>query len=130
MGRQLLLQAVLILVNAFFAATEIAVVSLNENKLRKQAREGDQRAEKMLKMVAEPTGFLSTIQIGITIAGYLGSAFAADNFSDILVDWFVNTVGVKFISASVLNTISVILITFISLILPLFSANSFRNELP
>lgn len=77
---QLILQLVLILLNAFFASAEIAVISLNEGKLRRQVAEGDKLAQKMLKMVAEPTGFLSTIQIGITLAGFLGSAFAADNF--------------------------------------------------
>ena len=76
---QLLLQVVLIAINAFFAATEIAVISLNENKLRKQAEEGDGKAAQMLKMVEQPAGYLSTIQIGITLASFLGSAFAADN---------------------------------------------------
>lgn len=67
---QLILQLVLILLNAFFASAEIAVISLNEGKLRRQVAEGDKLAQKMLKMVAEPTGFLSTIQIGITLAGF------------------------------------------------------------
>ena len=80
LGQQLLLQFILILINAFFAATEIAVISLNENKLKKQMESGDARAAKMLKMVTEPTGFLSTMQIGITLAGFLGSAFAAGSF--------------------------------------------------
>ena len=87
---QLFLQLLLILLNAFFAATEIAFVSLNENKLKYQAEDGDKKAKKMLKMVQEPTGFLSTIQIGITLAGFLGSAFAADSFSDRLVNWLIN----------------------------------------
>lgn len=69
-GQQILLQVILILLNAFFAMTEIAVISLNENKLKKQVESGDRKAEKMLKMVTEPTGFLSTIQIGITLAGF------------------------------------------------------------
>lgn len=64
--RQLLLQVVLILINAFFAATEIAVISLNGTKLEKQIEEGDKTARKLLKLVEEPSGFLSTIQIGIT----------------------------------------------------------------
>ena len=73
---QLLLQIVLIAVNAVFAASEIAVISLNENKLRMQAEEGDKKAAVMLKMMREPSDFLSTIQIAITLAGFLGSAFA------------------------------------------------------
>lgn len=112
-GQQLLLQFVLILLNAFFAATEIAVISLNENKLKKQVEAGDRRAAKMLKMVTEPTGFLSTIQIGITLAGFLGSAFAAENFSDRLVRWLVNDCGLTSIPEATLDTLSVIVITLI-----------------
>ena len=76
--RQLLLQVILILLNAFFAAAEIAVVSLNGTKLRRLEEEGDKKAGKLLKLVEEPASFLSTIQVGITLAGFLGSAFAAD----------------------------------------------------
>ena len=78
---QLLLQAVLILINAFFAATEIAVISLSSAKLKRLEEEGDKTAPKLLKLVEEPSGYLSTIQVGISLAGYLGSAFAAENFS-------------------------------------------------
>ena len=67
--------------------TEIAVISLNAGKLRRMAEEGDKKAAQLLKMVEQPTGFLSTIQIGITLAGFLGSAFAADNFADRLSQW-------------------------------------------
>ena len=87
---QLLLQVVLIAINAFFASTEIAVISLNANKIRRMAEEGDKKAKQMLKMVEVPAGFLSTIQVGITLAGFLGSAFAADNFASKLTDWMVN----------------------------------------
>lgn len=110
---QLLLQALLILINAFFASTEIAVISLNDNKLRREAEAGDKRAKLMLKIAQSPTTFLSTIQIGITLAGFLGSAFAADNFAGRITDYFVNRVGVTIISASTINTLSVILITII-----------------
>ena len=110
---QLLLQVVLIAINAFFASTEIAVISLNANKVRKQAEEGDKKAKQMLKMVEIPAGFLSTIQVGITLAGFLGSAFAADNFASRLVDWMVNVQGVTSVSPDTLNTIAVIIITLI-----------------
>lgn len=110
---QLLLQLVLIAVNALFAATEIAVISLNETKVRRMAEGGDRKAAKMLRMVTEPTGFLSTIQICITLAGFLGSAFAADNFSDKLVNWLINDCGVSGVSPSALDTISVIIITLV-----------------
>ena len=78
---QLLLQVILIAINAYFAATEIAVISLNEAVIRHQAEEGDKKAARLLHIVEQPTGFLSTIQIGITLAGFLGSAFAADNLA-------------------------------------------------
>ncbi len=109
----MVLQLILIALNAFFASAEIAVISLNEVKLRRQAESGDAKAKKMLRMVEEPTGFLSTIQVGITLAGFLGSAFAAESFSDYLVGFLMNTCKVTFIAPSVLDTISVILITLI-----------------
>ncbi len=108
----LLLQVVLIALNAFFAASEIAVLQLNENVIRKLAEDGDKKAAKMLRMVSEPTGFLSTIQVGITLAGFLGSAFAADSFADDIVRWLVGC-GVTFIPEAVLDKLAVIFITII-----------------
>ncbi|MBQ4073757.1 MAG: HlyC/CorC family transporter [Clostridia bacterium] len=112
-GGLLLVQVALIAINAFFAAAEIAVVSLSETKLRHQADEGDKKAARLLKMMLEPSGFLSTIQIAITLAGFLGSAFAADNFSDPLVDLIVNKWGFTAIPEGTLNTLCVVLITLI-----------------
>ena len=110
---QLLLQFILILLNAFFAATEIAIISLNEKKLKARADDGDKKAAKMLNIIKDPTKFLSTIQIGITLAGFLGSAFAADNFAEHLSGWLITTFDVSASGASVINSISVILITLI-----------------
>lgn len=110
---QILVQVILIALNAFFAASEIAVISLNEPKLRRLSEAGDEKAKKMLRMVEDPTGFLSTIQVGITLAGFLGSAFAADSFSEYLVSWLINTCKITAIPPSVLDTVSVILITLI-----------------
>ena len=110
---QLLLQLILILVNAYFAATEIAVISLNENVLRREAEEGDKKAAKLLKIVEAPTRFLSTIQIGITLAGFLGSAFAADNFAGRIRDWAVLKWQLDAATAAAVNTLAVILITII-----------------
>lgn len=112
-GGLLFVQVILIAINAFFAAAEIALVSLSESKLRHQAEEGDKRAAKLLKMVLEPSGFLSTIQIAITLAGFLGSAFAADHFAEPLVHLFVDTWGWAFLSRSACHTICVVLITLI-----------------
>ena len=109
----ILLQIILIVVNAFFAASEIAVISLNEGKLRRQIEDGDKKAEKMLNMVGEPTKFLSTIQIGITLAGFLGSAFAAVNFSEHIVTWLVDSCAVTALSPTTLNTLTVIVITLL-----------------
>lgn len=110
---QLLLQLVLILLNAFFAATEIAIISLNEKKVKARADNGNKKAIKLLKIIKEPTKFLSTIQIGVTLAGFLGSAFAADNFAKGLSEWFVKTFDISSQNAGVINTVSVILITLI-----------------
>ena len=110
---QLLLQLVLIMVNAYFAATEIAVISLNENILRRQAEDGDKKAARLLKIVETPTRFLSTIQIGITLAGFLGSAFAADNFASRIRDWAVVKWQLDASAAAAVNTLAVVLITII-----------------
>ena len=96
--QQLLLQVILILINAFFAMTEIAVISLTPGRLRMQAEEGDKAAPKLLKLVEEPAGFLSTIQIAITLAGFLSSAFAADSFAGYLVDWVYTDLGFQSLS--------------------------------
>lgn len=111
--KQLLLQLILIALNAFFAATEIALISLNEKKVKAQAEDGNKKAKKMLKIIEEPTAFLSTIQIGITLAGFLGSAFAADNFGEMLSAWLVRIFNASAAMAGVINTISVVLITLI-----------------
>ena len=110
---QLLLQAVLILINAFFAATEIAVISLSSAKLKRLEEEGDKTAPKLLKLVEEPSGFLSTIQVGITLAGYLGSAFAAENFSGYFVSWVYDGLGFHALPEGVLNALAIVVITII-----------------
>lgn len=110
-GFQLLLQAVLIAINAIFASAEIAIVSMNEIKLEKLAADGNKKAKRLMKLTSKPAGFLATIQIAITLSGFLGSAFAADNFSEIIVDWLIG-LGVT-IKASTLDTIAVIVITII-----------------
>lgn len=111
--QQLLLQLILILLNAFFAATEIAVISLNEKKLKARAEDGDKKAVKMLRMIEDPTKFLSTIQIGITLAGFLGSAFAADNFAERLSGFIVKIFELPDSHAGIVNTVAVIVITLI-----------------
>ena len=105
------LQLFLILLNAIFACAEIAVISMNDTKLAKMAASGDKRAIRLVKLTNQPARFLATIQVAITLSGFLGSAFAAENFSGILVDWVVS-LGVK-IPVNVLDSIAVVLITII-----------------
>lgn len=111
--RQLLLQFILIALNAFFAATEIAVVSLNSQKMKALAEDGDKKAEKIVKIIDDPTKFLSTIQVGITLAGFLGSAFAADSFGDLLALTINEKFGITGSGADAIQTVSVILVTLI-----------------
>ena len=107
----ILLQVVLIGLNAVFACAEIAIISVNDNKLAKMAAEGDKRAVRLAKLTSQPARFLATIQVAITLSGFLGSAFAAENFSDVLVDWLIG-LGVP-VSAKVLDSVAVIFITII-----------------
>lgn len=108
---QLLLQLILIMINAVFASAEIAIVSMNDVKLEKLAEQGNKKAKRLVKLTSKPASFLATIQVAITLSGFLGSAFAADNFSEILVDAILKT-GIP-ISRSTLDTIAVIVITMI-----------------
>ncbi len=108
---QLLLQFILIFLNAVFACAEIAVLSVNEAKITKLEENGNKKARKLRKLTEQPSKFLSTIQVAITLSGFLGSAFAADNFAARLVDW-----AVKFelpVDRDVLQNIAVVIITLI-----------------
>jgi putative hemolysin len=108
---QLLLQAVLILLNAVFASAEIAVISLNSVALKQSAGLGNKKALRLVKLTEQPSKFLATIQIGVTLAGFLASAFAADNFAKYVVEIAIN-LGID-LPINVLNTIAVILITLL-----------------
>ncbi|MBH1939613.1 HlyC/CorC family transporter [Mobilitalea sibirica] len=101
----------LIAVNAFFAASEIALISLNDNKIKRMAEGGNKKAKLLFKLLGEPSRFLATIQIGITLAGFLASAFAAESFADPIVN-VLRDYNLP-ISASLLKVITVILITII-----------------
>ena len=108
MASQLTVLFVLILINAYFAATEIAFVSLNDAKIKSMAKEGHKKSKQIAKMLKQPSKFLATIQIGITLAGFLSSAFAADTFADKLTPILNN-----WIQFSGWRTISIIFITMI-----------------
>ena len=107
----ILLQVLLIALNAVFASAEIAVLSIHEARLERLAEQGNKRARRLFKLTREPAKFLATIQVAITLSGFLGSAFAADNFSEPLVDWLLS-LGVA-IPRATLDTISVVFITLI-----------------
>jgi putative hemolysin len=111
LGTEILVLIVLVILNAFFAASEIALISLNDNKVKMMADNGDRKAKMLYALLSEPSRFLATIQIGITLAGFLASAFAAGSFAVILADVLVD-LGVP-LSPAMLETISVIVITLI-----------------
>src|SRR5690606_10414917 len=108
---EIMILIILILVNAFFAASEISLVAVNDTKINKRAQENDKKSIKLKKLLDEPGRFLATIQIGITLAGFLASAFAADSFATPLANW-LNDIGVP-LSVSLLETVSVIVITLL-----------------
>ena len=108
----LLLQLILIFLNAVFASAEIAVISVSEARLVKLEEEGNKRAAKLKKLTEQPAKFLATIQVAITLSGFLASAFAANNFADDIVNWIVST-GFTALPPAALNSIAVIVITII-----------------
>ena len=108
---QIILQIILIMLNAFFACAEIAIISINDTRLEKLAASGDKKAIRLKKLTDSPTKFLATIQVAITLAGFIGAAFAADNFSEPLSAWLLK-MGVP-ISENILKSATVILITLV-----------------
>ena len=108
---QILLLACLIFLNAFFAATEMAFVSLNDAKISVKAKEGDKKYKKIEKMLKNPSKFLATIQIGITLAGFLSSAFASDVFASELAKVLFDLTHA--FSVTVWQNISIVVITII-----------------
>ncbi|WLR54505.1 hemolysin family protein [Mesobacillus subterraneus] len=111
MGIEIVVLLVLIVLNAFFAASEIALISLNDNKIKLMAASGNKKAKMLHNLTAEPSRFLATIQIGITLAGFLASAFAAESFAGRMAV-FLNDMGVP-LSQGMLELISVITITLV-----------------
>jgi len=107
----ILLQIFLITINAVFACAEIAVISMNDAKLEKLSKEGNKRAKRLMSLTSEPAKFLATVQVGTTLAGFLGSAFAANNFASRLVQWLYGF-GLN-LPFAVINTVSIIIITLI-----------------
>ena len=121
------LLVILILLNAVFASAEIAVLSMNEAKLKLLTEQGNKKAIKLTKLTRQPARFLATIQVAITLAGFLSSAFAADYFAEPLVSMLLQA-GIP-VPVKVLNTLS-LLLPFCYLISVWSSANWFPNGLP
>lgn len=111
MFSQLLVLIILILLNAYFAMTEIAFISLNDTKVERQAKDGNKKAKQVEKMLKTPSKFLATIQIGITLAGFLSSAFASDTFAAMLATGLNQAFPA--ISIDVFRGISIVIITII-----------------
>lgn len=107
----IIILVILILINAFFASAEIAFISLNDAKIELQAKEGNKKAKKIQNMLKNPSKFLATIQIGVTLAGFLSSAFASDTFADKLAP-VLNTY-LPNVSISTWKSVSIIIITII-----------------
>lgn len=109
-GRVILL-FVLIIINGFFSCAEIAVIQIGEGKLKKLSEEGNQKAKRLLKFKEDPSRFLSTIQVAITLAGFLSSAFASESFAG-MVDQLVRRFFPA-LSLDVIHPISIVLITIL-----------------
>ena len=110
----ILLQLIMLGLNAYFACAEIAVISVNENHINKLIEEGDKRAVKLKKISEVPTKFLSTIQIAITLSGFLGSAYATDNFAASLTGVFA-AIGIT-LPRSIAVFIITVLLSYITLV--------------
>ena len=104
---------VLIFVNAFFSMSEMAIVTLNDNKIDKMAAEGNKRAKQIQKLTENTSSFLSTIQIGVTLAGFLTSATAAQSFAEMLANAINSTAIVNVIPIGVISGLSTVVITLI-----------------
>lgn len=108
---QVIILLILILINAFFAASEIAFISLNDAKIDLMVKDGNKKAKTIAKMLKSPSRFLATIQIGITLAGFLSSAFASDSFADDLAPILYQ--AIPSLSFETWKGISIVIITII-----------------
>ena len=106
---------VLILINGFFAAAEMALVSFNRHKMKTAAEQGNKKAKHVLHLTLDSTKYLSTIQVAITFAGFLSSALAGSNLSNAVVNLF-NRIGIS-IHQTLAMVIVTILLSFVTLVL-------------
>jgi putative hemolysin len=106
---QLFLIVVLILINSFFAASEISIISINHNKLKRLSEDGDKKAKMLIKLISQPSSFLASIQIGVTLSGLLASAVASESFADRITGIFAYSV----ISPDLIKIFAVAIITIV-----------------
>lgn len=111
---QLLFLALLILINAFFASAEMAIVSVNKNKIKILAQEGKKKAKLLLRLYEEPNKFLSTIQVAITLAGFLASAVAATSMSDDIA-FFLSQYNIPYPTQTAIALVTLVL-SYITLV--------------
>lgn len=107
----LLLQLLLVGLNAVFASAEIAILSISAEQLERMGRTGDRRGRRLYRLTRQPAKYLAAIQVAVTLSGFLGSAFAADNFSGALVGW-LTALGLP-LSRPALENVAVVAITLI-----------------
>ena len=116
---QILLQVILIVVHAYFAAAETALLSLNEAEVRRRAEEGDQTAAQVLPLAEKPAPLRANLQTGIALAGFLSAAFAAVHFSGPVADFFVLRFGLELSAAGAVRTAAVAAVAVIMALLNL-----------
>ena len=102
---QLVVIIILTLINAFFAAAEIAFVSINKSKMNQYALEGDKKAERVLKLLENADDFLATIQVAITFAGFLSSAQAATSFTVVFANYLPDFAGATTVATVIVTLI-------------------------
>lgn len=113
---QLLLIAVLILINAFFAASEISIITTNDKKLKKMSEEGNKNASILLKMISQPSSFLAAIQVGVTLSGLLASAVASESFADRVTVYFTRMGASPGLVKALAVTIITLLLSYFTLV--------------
>ena len=110
---QFVLLLILTLLNAFFSASEMALVSLNRSRVEQKTAEGDRRYTRLLSVLDNPNNFLSTIQVGITFIGLLQGASLSASLGSVIASWFGNFVWAQTAG----SVISLVFLTYISIVL-------------
>ena len=109
MIKRIIILILLIIINGIYSSCELAFLSIDKVRLHEKVSKGNKKAILISKIIKDSSSFLSTIQICITLAGFLASAFAADYFADYLV----NIISISCLSTSALRSILMVLITII-----------------